>query len=63
MKLFVPKETRPGETRTALIPENAEKLAALGLAVEVEAGLGAQSYYADKEYTEAGASVVTDSHA
>ena len=63
MKLFVPKETRPGETRTALIPANAEKLVALGLTVEVTAGLGAQSHYADKEFTEAGATIVTDSHA
>lgn len=60
MKLFVPKENRPGEARTALIPANAKKLVALGLTVEAEAGLGALSHYADKEYTEAGATIVTN---
>jgi H+-translocating NAD(P) transhydrogenase subunit alpha len=42
--LGVPRETVPGETRVALVPELAQKFAALGVRVllEREAGLGAQ---------------------
>ena len=39
MKIFVPKETWPGETRVPLIPDTVKKLAGLGAEVEVEAGL------------------------
>ena len=43
MKISVPKETHPGETRTPLTPDSAAKLVKLGAQVEVEAGLGARA--------------------
>ena len=38
MKIAVPKETRPGERRGALVPEPCKKLVQAGHAVAVEAG-------------------------
>jgi len=63
MKISVPKETHPGETRTALTPDGAAKLVKLGAQVEVEAGLGLAAGFADDAYTKAGATVTTDRQA
>jgi NAD(P) transhydrogenase subunit alpha len=60
MKIAVPKETYPGETRTPLTPASAAKLVKLGAQVEVEAGLGLGSGFADADYTVAGATLSTD---
>jgi H+-translocating NAD(P) transhydrogenase subunit alpha len=57
MKVGVPREVRPGERRVALVPETVKKLGDLGLEVVVEKGAGAESGFADAEYTEAGATV------
>lgn len=46
------------ETRVALSPETAKKLAALGCAVRIVAGAGARSRFQDTAYQAAGASVV-----
>lgn len=56
----VPKETHPGETRAALIPEHAKKLVALGAAVQVEPGLGTAAGHSDDDYRAAGAEVRGD---
>ena len=40
MKLAVPKETRPGETRVAISLEAIKKFADLGIDVVVESGAG-----------------------
>ena len=58
MKLFVPKETREGERRVALVPDTVSKLAALGLDVTVESDAGAAAFATDADYTAAGATVV-----
>jgi proton-translocating NAD(P)+ transhydrogenase subunit alpha len=63
MKIAVPKETHPGETRTPLTPASAGKLAKLGAQVEVEAGLGLGSGFADADYTAAGATFAADRNA
>ena len=63
MKIAVPKETHPGETRTPLTPASAAKLVKLGAQVEVEAGLGLGSGFADADYTAAGATLTTDRRA
>jgi NAD(P) transhydrogenase subunit alpha len=63
MKIAVPKETHPGETRTPLTPASAAKLVKLGAQVEVEAGLGLGSGFADADYTAAGATLATDRQA
>ena len=60
MKISVPKETHPGETRASLTPDSAAKLVKLGAQVEVEAGIGAGAGFADAAYTAAGATIVTD---
>ncbi len=58
MRLHVPKQTRPGETRTPITPSAVKKLGKLGIDVVVQAGAGTGSYIDDEAYTQAGASVV-----
>jgi NAD(P) transhydrogenase subunit alpha len=60
MKIAVPKETYPGETRTSMTPASAAKLVKLGAQVEAEAGLGIAAGFPDAEYTAAGAVLVAD---
>lgn len=60
MKLAVPRETQPQETRVALVPESVKKLIAAGLSVNVEAGAGLAAGYPDAQYSEAGAALVSD---
>ncbi len=60
VKVFVPKESRAGETRVAATPESVKKMVAAGLEVAVEAGAGSGSYIADDHYVSAGATVATD---
>jgi NAD(P) transhydrogenase subunit alpha len=57
MRIGVPAETRPGETRVAATPESAKKLAAKH-EVRVQAGAGAQASFPDAEYQKAGAQIV-----
>jgi NAD(P) transhydrogenase subunit alpha len=63
MRIFVPRETHPGETRAPLVPATAARLAKLGLAVEVETGLGATIYQSDDLYRQAGATISTNRRA
>jgi NAD(P) transhydrogenase subunit alpha len=60
MTAVFPKETHAGETRTAMVPETVAKLTTLGLAVEVEAGLGTACGHKDDDYAKAGATVRGD---
>jgi len=55
LKLAILKESAPGETRVAAIPETAKKFAALGATVAVEGGAGASASIPDEDYTAAGA--------
>ena len=57
MKLAVPKESHPQETRVALSPETAKKFRALNLEVVIERGAGARAGFADADYDAAGAGV------
>ena len=57
MKVAVPKETRPGERRVALVPQGVKALLKSGFEVVVEAGAGVASGVADADYVEAGATV------
>jgi len=63
MKLFLPKETSPGETRVPMVPDKVAKLAALGAEIEIESGLGEAVNYTDEDYTGAGATVSKDRNA
>ena len=60
MQIGVPKETWPGEVRTAMVPANADKLINQGFTVTVQSGLGNASGYSDADYAQAGASVSDD---
>jgi len=60
MKIAVPKETRPGERRVALVPESCKKLVQAGFSIAIESGAGASAFYADDAYRQAGATVEPD---
>jgi len=60
LKLAVPRETSPGETRVAATPESVKKLKGLGLDIVVETGAGNAAHIADADYTAAGASIAPD---
>jgi H+-translocating NAD(P) transhydrogenase subunit alpha len=57
MRIGIPAETRPGETRVAATPETVKKLAAKN-EVRVQAGAGAQASFPDAEYEKAGGKIV-----
>ena len=57
LTVAIPRETMPGETRVALIPQTVPALVKAGLAVRVEAGAGEAAGFLDSEYREAGASI------
>ncbi|WP_309661232.1 Re/Si-specific NAD(P)(+) transhydrogenase subunit alpha [Sphingomonas sp.] len=57
MKIAVIKESAPGETRCAAIPETVKKFSALGATVAVERGTGEQAMIADADFEAAGATV------
>ena len=54
------RETAPGETRVALVPDTIARLVKAGATVHVEAGAGAAAGYPDAMYAEAGGTVVAD---
>ena len=58
--VFVPKETRSGETRVAAIPATVKRMVKEGLSVTLEAGAGLTAHFADQEFTDAGATIATD---
>jgi NAD(P) transhydrogenase subunit alpha len=63
MKIAVPRESAPGETRVALTPQAAGQLVGDAVEVLVQAGAGAGSFLSDEAYREAGATVVPDAPA
>ncbi|HEY4374570.1 MAG TPA: Re/Si-specific NAD(P)(+) transhydrogenase subunit alpha [Burkholderiales bacterium] len=58
MKIGIPKETRPGETRVAATPETVKKYVAAKHSVQVEAGAGAGARIPDADYAAVGAQIV-----
>jgi len=58
--LAILKESAPGETRVALLPENLKALRPQGIAVMVEAGAGVAAGASDEAYVEAGATITAD---
>lgn len=63
MKLAIPRETAPGETRVAATPESVKKFKGLGLDVTVETGAGAHARIADSDYAAVGATIAPDARA
>ncbi|MHC8509193.1 MAG: Re/Si-specific NAD(P)(+) transhydrogenase subunit alpha [Rhodospirillales bacterium] len=57
MKIAIPKETAPGETRVATSPEAVKKLKGLGFDVTVERGAGADASFSDAALQQAGAEI------
>jgi NAD(P) transhydrogenase subunit alpha len=62
MKIGVPKETMPGETRVGLVPETVGRLAKAGNTIVVERGAGTASSFPDDAYEKAGARIVDDAY-
>ena len=58
MKFGVPKEIKNGEFRVALTPSGAAKLVKRGHHVCVAYGAGVGSGYSNRDYADAGASMV-----
>ena len=58
MRIGVPQESRPGETRVAATPKTVGQLVGLGYEVAIERGAGAGASFADDAYAAAGASLV-----
>jgi len=58
VKVFVPRERRPGETRVAATPETVRRMIKLGLEVAVERGAGEASLFHDAEFETAGARLI-----
>lgn len=63
MKIGVPKETLPGETRVALTPGLVRPLLHDGHVVLVQSGAGAAAHFTDTQYVDAGAQIVEDASA
>jgi NAD(P) transhydrogenase subunit alpha len=57
MKIAIPRERRPHETRVAASPETVRKLVALGAEVLLEKDAGAGAAIPDKSFEEAGAKI------
>ncbi len=60
MRIAVPREVRPGETRVALVPESLKKLLAAGYSVAVEQGAGLAAGFSNAAYADAGATLERD---
>ncbi|MGB6162243.1 MAG: Re/Si-specific NAD(P)(+) transhydrogenase subunit alpha [Pseudonocardiaceae bacterium] len=56
-RVGVPRESRDGERRVALVPKMVEKLAGRGLRVAVESGAGVGALMPDEMFIEAGATI------
>src|SRR6185503_5236203 len=59
MRVGIPKETSPGETRVAVIPAAVPPLVKSGLEVAVETGAGTAAGFPDETYRSQGAAIVS----
>jgi NAD(P) transhydrogenase subunit alpha len=57
MRIAVPAETGPNETRVAATPDSVKRLIGLGAVVTVESGAGRKSGLSDADYQSAGATI------
>jgi H+-translocating NAD(P) transhydrogenase subunit alpha len=58
MRIAIPKESDPAETRAAATPSSVSRLIKMGASVVVEAGLGVRAGFMDQSYAQAGAEIV-----
>jgi NAD(P) transhydrogenase subunit alpha len=57
MRIAVPREIAPGESRVALVPDTVARLVKGGIEAQVETGAGLAAGFADEGYREAGATI------
>ena len=60
VRVFIPRERRPGESRVAATPETVRRMAKLGLEVVVEQAAGEASLLRDADFAAAGARLAAD---
>jgi NAD(P) transhydrogenase subunit alpha len=60
MRIFVPRETTPGENRVSLLPDDVHRLVQAGASIAVEPGLGDSLGIDDDKYTTAGATIASN---
>jgi NAD(P) transhydrogenase subunit alpha len=60
MKVAIPKERRPGETRVAASPESVKKMVGMGLTVSIESGAGMHAAVPDEDFQKMGAEIAKD---
>ncbi|MEX2088916.1 MAG: Re/Si-specific NAD(P)(+) transhydrogenase subunit alpha [Bacteroidota bacterium] len=60
MKIGIPKEIGPGETRVAVVPDVVSSLTRSSHEVFVETGAGVAASFGDAAYERAGATIITD---
>ncbi|CAN5413729.1 Re/Si-specific NAD(P)(+) transhydrogenase subunit alpha [soil metagenome] len=60
MKIAVPVETYPGESRLAVTPDSIKAYVKKGFQIAVQAGAGAHAFISDQAMAEAGAAIVPD---
>ncbi|EDS0286880.1 Re/Si-specific NAD(P)(+) transhydrogenase subunit alpha [Salmonella enterica] len=58
MRIGIPKERLPNETRVAATPKTVEQLLKLGFSVAIESGAGQPASFDDKAFAQAGADIV-----
>lgn len=58
MRILIPKESKDGERRVAIVPDIISKLAKSGFSIAIESGAGKYAGASDSEYAKAGADVV-----
>lgn len=58
MRIGIPKERLPNETRVAATPKTVEQLLKLGFSVAIESGAGQLASFDDKVFAQAGADIV-----
>jgi len=63
MKIAIPKERRPDESRVAASPDTVKKFKSLGFDVVVETGAGAGASIPDQAFADAGADIAPDAAA
>ena len=58
MKISIPKETTPDETRVAATPQSVKELIKAGYEVDIETGAGTSSFIFDDDFKKAGANII-----
>jgi NAD(P) transhydrogenase subunit alpha len=59
-RIFIPRETREGETRVAAVPETVQRLTRDGFTVTVENGAGVSAMISNDSLEKAGAVIISD---